>query len=103
MFLAWDLQDGGVVTCLDAEELCDVFKNVYDNFGGLASDEADFLYTAGHMISLFYYCTGVDEVAGPACLERYRRLKPEGLPASHFKGRGEFGDYFAYMISGSRD
>jgi hypothetical protein len=30
---------------------------------------------------------------------RYRRLAPNGLTASHFEGRGAYGDYFARQVA----
>jgi hypothetical protein len=38
----------------------------------------EFLFAAGHMISLFYYRTNVAEEAAEQCLKKFLRLKPNG-------------------------
>lgn len=57
----------------------------------------EILLTAGHMISLFFYRTGLTVNDAEMCLKRFLEKCPEGIPDAEFKGRGEFGDYFTHI------
>ena len=83
-------------------ELCELFHEVYTAFEGEVVDDAECLYVVGLMAHLTPYLLGGDEstwlARSLAFRERYRALVPGGLTASHFEGRGAYGDYFAMQV-----
>jgi hypothetical protein len=50
------------------------------------------------MISLFDHRTGLTLDHAEACLKRFLEVCPEGIPATEFEQRGDFGDYFLGVI-----
>ena len=101
MFLAWELQDPVYNLDMNHTKLPKAFRTIYLHFGGTSSNEPEILFAAGYMISMFSWRTDVEEAEGEECLKKFNTLMPEGYPAAHFKDRGDYGRYFAYIISGA--
>jgi hypothetical protein len=100
MFRVWSLQGSGDIDdSLDLQTVHEAFKEPYDYLGGKASDSGVFLLAAGHMISLFDHRTGLTLDHAEACLKRFLKLFPHGIPAAEFERRGDFGDYFLGRIA----
>lgn len=98
LFHAWDCQEPGDLLPWEETDPVEVFREVFTALGGSESDNAEFLFAAGNMIVLFPYRTGLDEDHGNACLRRFLKICPQGIPQQQFEGRGEFGDHFADAI-----
>jgi hypothetical protein len=103
MFLAWySGYRPPVGTGLPREDSTwQVFRQVFEHFGGETSDEPELLFAVGHMVSVLPWCLG-DEQEGQAvgrnCLARIRAMLPDGFPAEHFAGRGAYGQYFESLL-----
>jgi hypothetical protein len=102
LFLAWmHWADPPFVTGMsdDPREI-ELWREVFDYFGGEDSGDAEFLHVAGLMVHLFPWVFG-DESTWEAIAQRMkarsRRLRPEGFTPKTFEGRGEFGKYFAHQ------
>ena len=74
------------------------FQQPFEHLGGCQSDNPTLLLTAGHMISLFDYRTGLTYDEAEMCLDRFLEICPEGIPKAEFEDRGEFGRYFTHII-----
>ena len=80
----------------DASEL---WRAIFDVFGGEQSEDAEFLHVAALMTGLFPECLG-DPDEWTARAERMEarsiQLEPKGFAPEHFDGRGDYGEYFAH-------
>ena len=102
MHTSWDLWEQAYddYTCtLDGQALFKAFQEPYRYLGGHESDNCTLLLTAAHMILLFDYRTGLSLGDAEACLQRFLKLCPDGIPVSEFAQRGNFGDYFTHIIT----
>ncbi|HEV7508452.1 MAG TPA: hypothetical protein VGS07_26455 [Thermoanaerobaculia bacterium] len=85
-----------------SSDLPQLFQEVYRSFGDGILDDAECLYTIGLMANLTPWLLGEDETTWEArslaFRARYRQLLPDGLTATHFEGRGAYGDYFAKQV-----
>ena len=102
MFFAWmhEADPNFVTGFTNDPEAIPLWHELFKWFGGLKSDDTEFLHCAGLMARLFPYVLGEEDtwVRNASLLEeRARRLRPEGFTASYFEGRGDFGDYFAHQ------
>ena len=92
--------DEGVVS---SAELPQLFHDVYETFLDGIMDDAECLFVVGLMAQLFPWAVGGDvrtwEARSEEFRKRYRQIRPEGLPASHFEGRGAYGDYFSSQVT----
>jgi len=79
-----------------------LFQEVFATFSDGILDDTECLFVVGLMAQLSPWILGEDvstwEKKSAAFRERYRSLAPEGLPATHFAGRGAYGDYFAEQV-----
>jgi hypothetical protein len=104
MYASWDRWERDYDTAtqsyggIQSEALIDGFQEPYRYLGGHRSDNPTLLLTAGHMISLFDYRTGLSFNDASMCLERFLKLCPNGTPDAEFQDRGAFGDYFTHII-----
>ena len=101
MYASWDLGEqcyDHYTRGIDYQTLILGFQQPYEYLGGDQSENYTLLLTAGHMISLFYYRTGLTINDAEMCLKRFLKICPEGIPDDEFEGRGEFGDYFIHII-----
>jgi len=104
MYVSWDLGEQcydhytSQLRKLDEQTLIQGFQQPYEYLGGHRSENCTLLLTASHMISLFYYRTGLTFNDAEMCLKRFFNICPEGIPVAEFEGRGEFGDYFIHII-----
>ncbi len=104
MYTSWDLWEQCYVYDtqkhreLDDQALIMGFQQPYEYLGGHRSENHTLLLTAGHMISLFDYRTGLTLNDAEMCLKRFLKICPEGIPDTEFEGRGKFGDYFTHII-----
>ena len=109
LFLSWycNLEPSHLTgypqTAFPSGELSELFHDVYKSCEAQLFDDAESLYVVGLMAQLTPYLLGGDEAVWQdrslAFLERYRMLAPEGLAASHFEGRGAYGEYFAGQVA----
>ena len=104
MFLAWmHWADPPFVTGLDVEGELEAQALWHDTFAylnGLESDDAEFLFVAGHMAMLFPWALGPEAawVATASKLaEKASRLGPAAYAPERFTGRGSYGEYFAHI------
>ncbi len=104
MFLAWmHWADPPFVTGLDMADEYEaqaLWHDTFQYFGGLASDDAEFLFVAGHMAKLFPWALGreADWIATARKLEeKAANLEPEAYAPERFTGRGSYGEYFAHI------
>ena len=84
---------------LDDRALIVGFQEPYGYLGGHESDNCTLLLTAAHMILLFDYKTGLSLSDAEACLHRFFKICPDGIPISEFAQRGDFGDYFTQILT----
>jgi ribosomal protein S18 acetylase RimI-like enzyme len=102
MYFAWfHWADPSFATGLsDANEMeaAVIWRTLFDGFGAEQSDDAEFLYVAAIMVSIFPPPLAWHEIWDPR-VERMRarlaELRPEGFTPADFEGRGDYGDYFA--------
>jgi len=101
MYASWDLEE----QCYDIsdkeygyETLILGFQQPYEYLGGHQSENHTLLLTAGHMITLFFYRTGLTFNDAEMCLKRFLEKCPDGIPDAEFEDRGEFGRYFTHII-----
>jgi hypothetical protein len=103
MYASWDLGEQCYdhytrkLRELDDQILIRGFQQPYEYLDGHQSKNCTLLLTAGLMISLFFYRTGLTVNDAEMCLKRFLEKCPEGIPDAEFKGRGEFGDYFTHI------
>jgi hypothetical protein len=100
LFLAWHgCCEPPFLTGLTGEgDYTKLLRDIFDDLGGEASEDGEFLFAAGYMASLFPWCFGPEaewQQVGRRCLERWRRSGSPALAESVFEGRGAFGRYFA--------
>lgn len=105
LFLAWmHWADPPFVTGLeDDPDADDLWRTVFDHFGGEASTDAEFLHVAALMAGLFPWALGDEDewtVRANRLATRSRALRPEGFSPEVFRGRGEYGCYFAHQHRG---
>jgi hypothetical protein len=103
MFLAWytNAEPPFLTGLPTQEDTMQVFREVFDHFGGITSNEPELLFAAGLMCGMFPWCCGAEEewsARSGECMKAAWRLKPEGYPPVHFEGRGAYGDYFTHMV-----
>ncbi|HEX2973002.1 MAG TPA: hypothetical protein VHP11_11760 [Tepidisphaeraceae bacterium] len=103
LFLSWyACSEPPFLTGLPASErTADMFREVFEHFGGESADEPDVLFAVGLMASLFPWCIGDETVwqaTADRCTAKFRRLIPTGFKPEHFANRGAFGQYFAHMV-----
>jgi len=108
LFLSWycNLEPphltGYPPTAFPSGELSELFHEVYTAIEHQVFEDAECLYVIGLMALLTPHLLGEDEATWQARSlafgERYRKLVPEGFTASHFEGRGAYGDYFAGQV-----
>ena len=60
LFTAWDSQEQGSEPLDDDVEPDELFAEIFHHLGGSQSDNAEFLLVAGHMITLFFWQTGLE-------------------------------------------
>ena len=103
LFLAsYGCSEPPFLTGLYADDDASVFNDVFTHFGGTGSTEPELLYAVGLMAGSFPWCCGSERKwsrLARKCTEASVRLKPAGYPASHFEGRGAYGQYFAHMVT----
>lgn len=83
-----------------AEDTGTRFREVFEELGGEASSDAEFLFAVGVMMAVAAYGVGHEaewEAIGERCAERARLLRPEGFHPEHFLGQGAYGDYMAHQ------
>ena len=103
MFLAWmHWAEPSFLTGLDDDgpEPAALWREIFSYLGGADSSDAEFLYVAALMVELFPYALGDDQEWTQRAEELWKRarsLQPEGMAASVFEGRGEYGKYFAHQ------
>ena len=117
MFLAWygmcepayltgfETQEGSSYMLKDglSDELRTIFQKVHDCFRPSISQDPEMLYVVGLMAHLFPYLLGDCFEWDARSIEyrkRYRTLRPDGISPGLFKGRGAYGDHFAYQAKG---
>jgi len=108
LFLSWycNLEPphltGYAQSAFPSPELSALFYDVYAGFEARVVGDAECMYVVGLMALLNPYLLGGDEATWQArslaFQQRYRALAPNGLAASHFEGRGAYGDYFAGQV-----
>ena len=104
MYSSWDLGE----QCYDYEELrkrgldeqsfITGFQQPFEHLGGYNSENPTLLLSAGHMISLFDYRTGLTLNDAEKCFQRFLQICLEGIPDVEFEKRGDFGRYFTHII-----
>lgn len=104
LFLSWmHWADPPAVTNMeDAPEAANLWHAIFAHFGGEASSDPEFLYVASIMAIVAGWGLG-DEDEWTAAAERLRarsrQIRPEGFTPDAFKGRGDYGRYFAHYAA----
>lgn len=83
-----------------AEDTGILFREVFEELGGEASSDAEFLFAVGVMMAVAAYGVGHEAewaAIGERCAERARLLRPDGFHPEHFLGQGAYGDYMAHQ------
>lgn len=99
LFLAWmHWADPDFVTGLSEDPRAEtLWHEVFADFGGEKSSDAEFLHVAGIMARVFPpQCGDWDawEDAGCRMTSRSLELRPDGFSPELFIGRGAYGEYF---------
>ncbi|GEM_PF-657498 len=105
MFLAWyAFAEPTPFTGLPyGEDTGTPFREAFEELGGEASSDAEFLFSIGVMMAVAAYGVGHEaewEAIGERCAERARLLRPEGFHPEHFLGMGAYGEYMAHQAEG---
>ena len=108
LFLSWmHWADPPFVTGMAHDpEAVNLWHEIYGKFGGLDSDDAEFLYVAGLMAHLFPYALGDEkawEEKAVLLKKKSREKLPVGFSPEDFEGRGDYGEYFAMQAKVSDD
>lgn len=107
LFLAWwHWAEPDFLTGLSYDPTAvELWRDVFEHFGGQASADAEFLFVASIMATVTPWMFGNEviwESAGEAMMARALSLRPDGFSPDMFQGRGEYGDYFAHQASTPR-
>jgi hypothetical protein len=102
LFLAWySCSEPPFLTGLtDVGDSASLFRELFAFLGGENSDDEEFLFVAGYMVSLFACCVGPEAewvLKGERCLTRWRQLARAPIDPARFEGRGAYGQYFAHI------
>lgn len=99
LFLAWmHWAEPDFLTGLSEDaEAKDLWFSIYEYFGGEVASDAEFLFVASLMASIFPWALG--DVSGwearaNRMAARSLQLRPEGFSTQAFAGRSDYGDYF---------
>ena len=104
LFLSWMhwADPPGVTGMDDDPEAANLWHAIFAHFDGEASSDPEFLYIASIMAVVAGWGLG-DEDEWSAAAERLRtrllQIRPEGFTPDAFKGRGEYGRYFAHQAT----
>ena len=99
LFLAWmHWAEPDFLTGLtDDEDANELWRAIYDDFGGEAASDAEFLFVASLMADIFPWALGDVaewETRAKRMAARSLELKPEGFTTRAFQGRSDYGEYF---------
>ena len=102
MFLAWYAHNEppfltGLMEVGNPKEL---LGEIFAFLGGENSNDAEFLFVAGYMVSLSSWCFGSEvewNQQGELCLNRWREIVRRPIDLAIFDGRGAYGEYFAHI------
>jgi hypothetical protein len=106
MFLAWySCSEPSFLTGLPECPKAGLFANLFEHVGGEHAIDSETMFVVGLMASLFPHCCGDNEndwtEIGARLTKRYQSLSSvDRLQVSYFDGRGEYGKYFAHMLTG---
>ncbi|KQN82840.1 hypothetical protein ASE90_08665 [Sphingomonas sp. Leaf67] len=79
-----------------------LWRAIFEHFGGRASVDAEFLFVAAIMIEITTWAFGDEDAwakVADMMIARSLLLKPDGFSAASFEDRGCFGVYFAHQAS----
>jgi hypothetical protein len=82
-----------------------LWHEIFEYFGGEASSDGEFLFVAAIMIRVTPWVFADENawlVTADTMMARSSLLKPDGFSPEDFKGRGDFGEYFAHQASSLR-
>lgn len=102
LFLAWmHWADPPFVTGMEDDPHADeLWRTIYTYFDGEDSTDAEFLHVGALMVGIFPWGLG-DEGEWRSRARRMKArsldLKPDGFSPEFFKGRSDYGDYFAHQ------
>jgi hypothetical protein len=102
LFLSWmHWADPPFVTKMsDDPDALGLWHTIFDDFGGEASSDAEFLHVAAIMATVTPWALGEErawEAASTRMKARSLHLNPEGFSPDTFEGRGDYGHYFAHQ------
>lgn len=102
LFTAWmHWAEPPHLTGLSDETAAALWHEAFAYLGGADSADAEFLYVAGHMVTLFPWPLGDETVwerTGQRLTRRATELQPAGFSVAQFEGRGFYGDYFISQL-----
>ncbi|SOB79798.1 hypothetical protein SAMN06297144_0737 [Sphingomonas guangdongensis] len=78
----------------------ELWHEVFNHFGGQASEDAEFLFVAAIMAGITPWAFGDENewtAAAAAMMAHARSLQPDELSPGVFEGRSAYGDYFAHQ------
>jgi hypothetical protein len=89
----------------DDPTVVQLWRDIFADFGGEASVDAEFLFVAAIMAEVTPWAFDDEDAwatAADMMMARSLLLKPDGFSPAAFEGRGDFGKYFAHQASTPR-
>ena len=102
-FLAWySCSEPPFLTGLqDLPSIHDLISEIWEHFGGLQSNSAEFLISFSVFAQIAPWCLGEERVwseLAETLREHAYTLQPNGFTSEQFDDRGAFGDYMGNMV-----
>jgi hypothetical protein len=102
----WHWAEPGPLTGLsDDPTVVQLWRDIFEDFGGEASVDAEFIFVAAIMVKVTPWAFDDEDAwatASDKMMARSLLLKPDGFSPAAFEGRGDFGKYFAHQASTPR-